>query len=305
MSASPEKAASVRQRLLNRARAEGGDFQTLLTRYVLERFLYRLGESPHRERFVVKGAMLFVLWEGDLHRTTRDLDLLGSGPSAIADVKRAVREVLAVEADDDGVAFDADTVQGDLIREEHEYEGVRVTAEARVGNARVRLKIDVGFGDAVTPEAEEATFPTLLDAPPPVLRAYPKETVVAEKLQAMVALGILNSRMKDFYDVWHLARHDAFDGPTLAEAVRATFERRGTPLPIAAPLALTDEFAADTGKQTQWRAFVRRGRLSDEAPLAEVVDGLRTFLLPVLDAARRESALDARWQPGGPWLEEA
>ena len=305
MSASPEKAASVRQRLLNRARAEGGDFQALLTRYVLERFLYRLGESPHRERFVVKGAMLFVLWEGDLHRTTRDLDLLGSGPSAIADVERAVREVLAVEADDDGVTFEPGTVRGDLIREEQEYEGVRVTAEARVGNARVRLKIDVGFGDAVTPAAEEATFPTLLDAPPPVLRAYPKETVVAEKLQAMVALGILNSRMKDFYDVWHLAQHDAFDGPTLTEAVRATFERRGTPLPAGAPLALADEFAADTGKQTQWRAFVRRGRLSDEGALAEVVDGLRTFLLPVLDAARREFGLDARWQPGGPWLEEA
>lgn len=240
MSASPEKAASIRQRLLNRARAEGGDFQALLTRYVLERFLYRLGESPHRERFVVKGAMLFVLWEGDLHRTTRDLDLLGSGPSAIADVERAVREVLAAEVEDDGVAFDPGTVRGDLIREEQEYEGVRVTAEARVGNARVRLKIDVGFGDTVTPEAEEATFPTLLDAPPPVLRAYPKETVVAEKLQAMVALGILNIRMKDFYDVWHLSRHDAFDGPTLTGAVRATFERRGTPLPGGAPLVLTD-----------------------------------------------------------------
>ena len=305
MSAASSKAASVRQRLLNRARAEGGDFQALLTRYVLERFLYRLGESPHRERFVVKGAMLFVLWEGDLHRTTRDLDLLGSGPSAIADVERAVREVLAVEADDDGVAFDPDTVRGDLIREEQEYEGVRVTAEARVGNARVRLKIDVGFGDAVTPEAEEATFPTLLDAPPPVLRAYPRETVVAEKLQAMVALGILNSRMKDFYDIWHLACHDAFDGPMLTEAVRATFERRGTSLPNVAPLALTDEFAADMGKQTQWRAFVRRGRLSDEAPLAEVVNVLRAFLLPVLDAAQGESGLDARWQPGGPWIEEA
>ena len=249
--------------------------------------------------------MLFVLWEGDLHRTTRDLDLLGSGPGAIADVERAVREVLAVEVEDDGVTFDPGTVDGDLIREEQEYEGVRVTAEARVGNARVRLKIDVGFGDAVTPEAEEATFPTLLDAPPPVLRAYPRETVVAEKLQAMVALGILNSRMKDFYDIWHLACHDAFDGPMLTEAVRATFERRGTSLPNVAPLALTDEFAADMGKQTQWRAFVRRGRLSDEAPLAEVVNVLRAFLLPVLDAAQGESGLDARWQPGGPWIEEA
>ena len=301
MSAESSKAASVRQRLLNRARAEGEDFQALLTRYVLERFLYRLGRSDHRERFVVKGAMLFVLWEGDLHRMTRDLDLLGSGPSAIADVERAVREILSVEVEDDGVTFAPATVRGDLIREEQEYEGVRVTAEARVGNARVRLKIDVGFGDAITPEAKEATFPTLLDAPPPVLRAYPKETVVAEKLQAMVALGILNSRMKDFYDLWHLARHDHFDGPTLTEAVRATFERRSTTLPADAPLALTEEFATDEGKQTQWRAFIRRGRLSDEAALVEVIDVLRAFLLPVLNAAREGRPLDARWEPGGPW----
>lgn len=301
MSAEPSRAASVRQRLLNRARAEGDDFQVLLTRYVLERFLYRLGRSEHRDQFVVKGAMLFVLWEGDLHRTTRDLDLLGSGPSGIADVERAVRDVLTTEVEDDGVSFAPETVRGDLVREEQEYEGVRVTAEARVGNARVRLKLDVGFGDAVTPEAEEATFPTLLGGPPPVLRAYPKETVVAEKLQAMVVLGILNSRMKDFYDLWHLARHDAFDGATLAEAVRATFERRGTPVPSAAPLALTDGFAGDRGKQTQWRAFVRRGRLSEDVTLTEVVAVLHSFLLPVLGAARDGARLDERWEPGGPW----
>ena len=301
MSAGPSKAASVRQRLLNRARADGDDFQVLLTRYVLERFLYRLGRSEHHDRFVVKGAMLFVLWEGDLHRTTRDLDLLGSGPGGVADVERAVRDVLAVEVEDDGVTFAPTTVQGGLIREEQEYEGVRVTAEARVGNARVRLKVDVGFGDAITPDAEEATFPTLLDSPPPVLWVYPKETVVAEKLQAMVVLGILNSRMKDFYDVWHLARRDAFDGATLAEAVRATFARRGTPVPDGAPLALTDEFALDAGKQTQWRAFVRRGRLGQEATLVDVVESLGAFLVPVLEAVRGEAKLDRRWEPGGPW----
>ena len=301
MSASPEKAASVRQRLLNRSRAEGEDFQALLTRYVLERFLYRLGRSEHRERFVVKGAMLFVLWEGDLHRMTRDLDLLGFGSSAIPDVERAVREIVAARVEDDGVAFAPETVRGDLIREEQEYEGVRVTAEARVGSARVRLKVDVGFGDAITPEADEATFPTLLDAPPPILRAYPKETVVAEKLQAMVALGILNSRMKDFYDLWHLARHDAFDGPTLTEAVRATFARRTTSLPDDVPFALTDEFAADAGKQAQWQAFVRRGRLSEEAALAEVIVALRDFLLPVLKAARSDATLDMSWERGGSW----
>jgi predicted nucleotidyltransferase component of viral defense system len=301
MSAESSKAASVRRRLLNRARAAGEDYNALLTRYAVERFLYRLGRSEHRERFVVKGAMLFVLWEGDLHRMTRDLDLLGFGSSAIADVEQAVREIVSVEVEDDGVAFAAETVRGDLIREEQEYEGVRVRAEARVGSARVRLKVDVGFGDVITPEAVKAEFPTLLDAPPPVLRAYPKETVIAEKLQAMVALGILNSRMKDFYDLWHLARRDAFDGPTLVEAVRATLARRGTPLPASAPLALTDEFATDAGKQTQWRAFVRRGQVSEEATLVEVIADLRRFLLPVLEAARTDTPLGVRWEPGGPW----
>lgn len=192
-------------------------------------------------------------------------------------------------------------MRGDLIREEQEYEGVRVSAEARVGTARVRLQVDVGFGDAITPEAEEAEFPTLLEAPPPVLRAYPKETVIAEKLQALVALGMLNSRTKDFYDLWHLARHDEFDGPVLTEAVRATFARRGTPLPEAVPVGLTDEFAEDAGKQVQWRAFVRRGRLGEEATLGEVVATLRTFLAPLLDSARTASAFEQRWEPGGPW----
>lgn len=301
MSALSNKAASVRQRLLNRAQAEEEDFQTILTRYVLERFLYRLGHSVHREQFVVKGAMLFVLWEGNLHRMTRDLDLLGSGPNTIADVERAVREVLVVQVDDDGVTFAPETVQGALIREEQEYEGVRVTAEGRIGSARVRLKIDVGFGDVITPQAKQATFPTLLDGPPPILRAYPKETVVAEKLQAMVVLGILNSRMKDFYDLWHLARQSSFDGHMLTDAVRSTFARRGTPVPDKAPLALTKEFATDAAKRAQWLAFVRRGRLSEEAPLMGVIATLHPFLLPVLEAARTGATFAMHWEPGGPW----
>ncbi len=208
--------------------------------------------------------------------------------------------------EDDGVEFVAETVRGGLIREEQEYEGVRVSAEARIGTARVRLQVDVGFGDAVTPEAAEAELPTLLDAPPPMLRAYPKETVIAEKLQALVVLGMLNSRMKDFYDLWRLARHDAFDGHVLTEAVQATFARRDTSLPKDVPVGLAEEFATDAGKQAQWRAFVRRGRLAEEAELEEVIASLRAFLLPVLEAARvapthTASALEQRWEPGGPW----
>jgi predicted nucleotidyltransferase component of viral defense system len=302
VSSSSNKAASVHQKLLNRARAEGEDFQALLLRYVLERFLYRLSRSPHRDRFVVKGAMLFVLWEGNLHRMTRDLDLLGFGATtSIIEVEQAIREIVATEVEDDGVVIAADTVRGGLIREEQAYEGVRVTADAQVGNARVRVKVDIGFGDVITPEAEEVAFPTLLGDPSPVLRAYPKETVVAEKLQAMVVLGILNSRMKDFYDLWHLARSYAFDDQTLTDAVIATFARRGATFPEDEPLALTEEFATDVGKRVQWRAFVRRGRLRSEAPFEEVIVDLRRFLLPVLEAARTGSSRAMHWKPGGPW----
>ena len=225
------KAASVRQKLLNRSREKGEDFQVLLNRYALERFLYRLSCSAHRDRFVLKGALLFVLWEGDLHRMTRDLDLLGYGSHAVGDLVQVVREVFEAEVEEDGLIFFTDQVGGALIREDQAYEGVRVIVPGRLGSARVRLQIDVGFGDAVTPGPVESTLPTLLDAPAPVLRTYPKETVVAEKLQAMVVLGIANSRMKDFYDIAHLAGHFAFDGSLLSEAIRATFERRRTSIP--------------------------------------------------------------------------
>ncbi len=299
-------AASVRDRLLNRARARGEDYNVLLTRYAVERFLYRLGRSEHSERFVLKGAVLFVLWEGNPHRITRDLDLLGRGPSGVEEVVGAVRDVCAVEVEDDGLTFDLKTAVGERIREDQAYEGVRVTVLARLGTARVPLQIDVGFGDAITPDAEEATLPTILDAPPPVLRAYPRETVVAEKVQAMVILGIANTRMKDFYDVAYLARHFSFDGPTLVRALRATFERRGTPLPEGTPLALSDEFAGDALKQTQWRAFLRKAKLDiagGEAAvdLPGVVEALRAFLLPPLRAAALSEPFERVWLAPGLW----
>lgn len=294
-------AASVRQQLLNRARAQEEDFQVLLNRYVVERFLYRLSRSNQRDRFVVKGAMLFVLWEGDLHRTTRDLDLLGFGANSVPELEQAVRQILQTDVEEDGVGFASETVRGERMGELREYEGVRLTADARVGAARIRLKMDVGFGDAITPGAQEAKFPTLLNTSAPVLWVYPKETVIAEKVQAMVALGMLNSRMKDFLDLWHLARHDEFDGATVADAVRATFARRRTSVPEATPMALTAEFAGDDGKRTQWQAFVRRGKLREEVSLDEVITLLRLFLLPILQSARSSDAVASRWRPGGPW----
>ena len=231
--------ASVRQRLLNQARAQGKDYQVLLTRYVLERFLYRLSQSPYRNRFVVKGAILFLLWEGEFHRTTRDLDLLAFDSSESARLEAAVREICAIKIDEeDGVVFRPETVRGRAIREDRIHDGVRLTVEAHLGSARLPLQIDIGFGDAIIPTPEIAAFPVLLDLPTPILHVYPKETVVTEKFQAMVELGMINSRMKDFYDLWYLSRHFAFDGATLLQAIKATFERRGTSLQSERPLAL-------------------------------------------------------------------
>ncbi|HWN68673.1 MAG TPA: nucleotidyl transferase AbiEii/AbiGii toxin family protein [Haliangium sp.] len=228
--------ASVRARLLRIARERREDFQLLLTRYANERLLYRLSMSPHGSRFVLKGAALFTLWTGRPHRSTRDLDLLGFGEPTEQHVRSVFEQIIGLDVGDDGVVFDPSSLDVGLIREEQEYGGFRVTLRARVTSAQVRLQVDVGFGDAITPAAAMVDFPPLLDFPPPRLRAYPRETVVAEKLEAMVQLGLANSRMKDFFDIVVLSRMFEFDGVVLVDAIRATFQRRTTPSPLGCPL---------------------------------------------------------------------
>ncbi len=278
-------AASVRQRLLNRAREEGEDFQRLLVRYALERLLHRMTLSDWDDQFVLKGAFTFLLWEGTLHRPTRDLDLMGYGPPeprAVEDVFRAIVKI-----------------------DEGPDDGLRVKLMADLGSARIPLQIDVGFGDAITPDPESATFPALLEFPAPQIRIYPRESVVAEKLHGMVLFGIATSRMKDFYDIRYLAQRFAFEGPALTAAITATFERRETPLPEEVPQALTSTFADDAGKQQQWTAFLRRTGLAEKTlELPAVINTLRGFLLPPLDACARELAFEHAWQPGGPWKAE-
>lgn len=294
--------ASVRARLLNVARERGEDFTGILTRFALERLMFRLASSDFADRFVLKGATLFAIWSDQPHRPTRDLDLLGFGVHDVRALVEVFEQVCEQAVEPDGLVFDAATVQGGLIREDRVYEGVRITMAATLARARISLQVDVGFGDSVFPEPAAVEVPVLLDFPAPVLSAYAKETVVAEKLQAMVALGIINSRMKDFYDVWVLARDNAFDGPLLSEAIRRTFERRGSPLPTSPPVALTSEFSGDPAKTTQWRAFLRRGRLvAGEPRLDEVIDLLAGFLLPVLGLGEADIKADRRWLPGGPW----
>ena len=287
--------ASVRARLLDRARAEKTDFQILLTRYALERLLYRLSVSDQRERFVLKGAMLFATWRDDPFRPTRDLDLLGHGDADPAAVAESVRTICSVAVPDDGVVFDVAGIEAAPIRDEAEYAGVRVRTSATIAGARLPIQIDVGFGDAITPDPVEIEYPALLEAPAPVLRAYPPETVVAEKLEAIVSLGVANSRMKDFYDLWMIAQTFTFEGAVLANAIQQTFDRRRTSWPEQTPSGLGEAFASE--RDAQWRAFLARDRLAAApASLIQVAEDLRAFLLPVLERQQLAS-----WSPGGPW----
>ncbi len=296
-------AQSVRDRLLNRKRETGENYDALLTRYALERLLYRLGESPFRDQFVLKGAYAFLVWEGDLHRPTRDLDFLGYGRPE--QLENAIQTIAAADVPSDGVDYDPESVEANPIRDEGEYGGTRVKLDARIGSAELRLQVDVGFGDVVTPEPEDISFPSLLDFPAPKIRSYPKAPVVAEKLHGLVVLGIANSRMKDFYDLWHLSQNFSFDGGLLTEAVEATFDRRSTAIPNEKPLSLSESFARDDQKQQQWSAFVRRTRFDEVVPdLEEVIGELERFLLPLLEASDAGETVNATWSPGGPWHPE-
>jgi predicted nucleotidyltransferase component of viral defense system len=295
-------AASVHQRLLNLRDQGAASFDYLQTRFVLERLLYRISRSQHADQFILKGAMLFAVWTNQTIRPTRDLDLLGVGDDSSDRLKRMFVDICETSVEPDGLEFDAGTVHSQDIREGQEYAGQRVTLLAHLANARIHLQVDIGFGDVVTPAAEEIDFPTLLDLPIPRVRAYPRETVVAEKFHAMVELGMQNSRMKDFYDVFVLSQMFEFSDARLAAALKATFERRGTPLPLTVPLALSDEFARDPMKQKQWAAFLRKGQLVEmTTDLSAVTAGIREFLSPVLMGVAAPGKRETIWPASGPW----
>lgn len=274
--------ASIRQRLLNISREQKVDFNRILTNYGLERLLYRLSFSKYKDEFVLKGAMLFSYWSGDAYRATKDVDFLKSGEASIAYLTQVFTELCEqVTNPDDGLIFDTASIQASEIREEDAYGGIRITIEAALAKAKIKIQADIGIGDIITPDAETIEFPTILDMPSPSLKAYPVETVVAEKFEAMVSLGFVNSRMKDFYDIWAIQKFMTPDERVLAQAVANTFNRRGTELPAEAPLALTEEFSADATRQRQWEAFVRRAAVASSArsTLKDTVDDIRPFLM--------------------------
>jgi hypothetical protein len=289
-------AASILARLLTLAKQRGDDYSLLLNRFGMERLLARVSTSPHADRFLLKGALLFALWYDTPHRPTRDADLLGFGPDDVASLIATFREIAALDLGD-GIVFDPDSVKASAIREDNTYGGTRIMLVGRIGLARCALQVDVGFGDAVTPAPQMVAYPTLLgEFPAPVLRVYPVYTVIAEKYQAMVMLGQANSRMKDFYDLSVIAQRTELDGATLAAAIAATFARRQTALPTERPLALTQAFSEDTAKQRQWQAFLNKNRIA-AASLTDTVGLLDTLLWPATVVAQTQSPATATWRP--------
>jgi len=295
-------AASVAARLLNRSKETGDDYQTLLTSFALERFLYRLGVSDLRDRFVLKGAMLLRLWSDQPYRATRDLDLLRQGSGTLETTAEEIQIVAGLQVPPDGISFDADRVTVEVIRATEDFNGARATLAARCGNARLTAQIDVGLGDAVWPAPERCVYPSLLDLPAPTVLVYPREAVVAEKLEAIVVLGDRNSRIKDFFDLHYLASRFGFDRETLTETIRRTFARRRTPFPGETPLGLTSAYWENPSRPAQVRAFLRRAGLQGpEEPGEGVTTVIGPFLAPILDDLREGRAKAGHWPPGGPW----
>jgi hypothetical protein len=263
--------------LKQHADAKKQDFNLTLTHYGLERLLYRLSISPHASNYLLKGALLFSLWYDQPHRPTRDADLLGFGPDDVESAVNAFREICQIAAED-GIAFDVASVQGAVIRKEAGYGGVRIDLRATLDGARIALQVDIGFGDVVTPAAQIIGYPVLLDdLPAPQLRSYPKYTVVAEKFHAICLLGMANTRMKDYFDLWVLMTEGALEPAELRRAIAATFERRKLALPSSLPTGLSDSFSEDGTKKTQWAAFLKKNRL-EAMDLADVVRQLRDEL---------------------------
>lgn len=303
MKSGKNTAASIKDRLLNLAHAQSVDFQQLLMRYALERLLYRIEQSSYKEIFVLKGAMLFHIWldQQDL-RVTKDIDLLSFGSNSPENLKQIFTEICTLRLKEpDGIVFDTEKLQAKKIKEGQKYEGIRLSLPAYLEKTRIALQVDVGFGDAITPRPIKQSFPVVLEgSPSPLLLTYPKETVVAEKFQAIVSLGIQNTRMKDFYDIFLLAKTTSFDGELLCQALEATFSRRETLLPTVPPLAFTVEFTAEALKIRQWQAFSKR--LKQPFHLLQVMTLLESFLMPPSHAVTEKESLKSKWHPEQGWI---
>lgn len=293
-------AASVRAKLTNKARESGEELQNLLMRFAAERFLYRISRSEYKDKFLLKGAALFSFWFDEPHRPTKDLDLLGKGKTDVATLEDIAREISLIDGGD-GLIFVPESVKGAKIREEEIYGGVRLNLLALLEKARIPVHIDIGSGDAVTPPATEETLPTILELPAPQIKVYPKETVIAEKFEAMVKLGLANSRMKDFWDISYLIKEFEFDGELLQKAIKATFAVRQTPVPQNLPLALTAEFFENSLILPRWNAFIKRNRITTETDFAAVIQKLSEFFVPIIEAEAQKTVFTKVWNNKKKW----
>ena len=293
--------ASVHQRLLNKARETGRPFSEVLQYLAMERFLYRLSKSPYVDNFILKGALMLTVWEAPLSRSTMDIDLLGQIDNSIETIVAVTKDICVQEVEPDGITFDPTSIKGEHITEDAEYEGVRVRFQGALDTAQITMQLDIGFGDVVIPAAESMEYPTILDLPAPKLRGYSKESTIAEKFEAMIKLGVLNSRMKDFFDIWLLSWQFDFEGSRLSAAISKTFSTRGTDI-HSKPNALTSDFAEDRVKVAQWRGFIRKNRLSNvPEDFGEVIAALATFLGPVAKSLEANIPFEASWKAPGPW----
>ncbi len=296
-------AASVHQRLLNAAKQASRPFNELLQYYAIERFLYRLSKSAYVDRFFLKGALTLFVLRTPVTRPTRDIDLLGKIDNDLEVIRATIARICEQKVVPDGLLFDPASVTTERIAEDADYHGVRAKFRGSLGNAQIAMQIDIGFSDVMTPGPVAISYPSILDHPRADLQAYNCETVIAEKFEAMVKLGTLNSRMKDFFDVWALSQHFEFDGRELAEAIAKTFVRRETPI-VTDAVCFGADFAATPSKSAQWSAFLRTGRLTDTPThFPEIVDRVRGFLRPVAEKLAAGEAFTGIWSPGGPWRE--
>ncbi len=281
MSAKTNLESSIQARLLNYSRVNKREYGQVLTKFALERLLYRLSQSKHSDNFLLKGALLFDLWFDVPLRSTRDIDLLGFGLAELPHVVGVFEDLCRLQVAD-GMDYKTESIQADEIRKQANYAGIRVSLLALLGNSRISIQVDIGYGDAITPAPEEALYPVLLDdLPAPKLRVYPMYTVVAEKFETLVSLGIANTRMKDYFDLWVLHQQGKFDNELLRTAIAETFLRRGKPLPKGVPVGLSDEFSGDVQKQRQWLVFLKKNQLA-QLDLGELIDGLREWLMPLI-----------------------
>jgi len=294
--------ASVRARLQNKAKETNRPFSEVFQYYGMERFLYRASQSNYIDKIILKGALMFTVWHVPERRTTLDIDFLAQYDNKIASIEKMIKDICKIKVIPDGLIFDSKIVKGQRIKEDADYEGVRVKFVGLLERSRISMQIDIGFGDSIYPKPKIIEYPVILDFPKPKLKGYPTESVITEKFEAMVKLGLLNSRMKDFYDIWLMMRQFDFDGLKLVEALKRTFKQRKTSLPKSKPLFDEEIYDEKSDRQTLWKAFLKKTDIK-HAPekLSVTAKAIEKFLIEPIVAVNKSEKFNAKWKAPGPW----